>query len=715
MTAIGGDRMDEPCSWRPLPFLFLWRTLGWKSGRFQLLLALAVAVSLAGTYSTVYLTYDGPAGPPIHGWQPWLTLSPSVFLFDLLLFGLGFEWAVVPSFVSMLVAALHGGIALQWSLVIALSLPVGLAIQALGYRAFAISIDLRSTRALVWFLGLSAIATVAGSTGAFVWSEAAHLRAVDTFEIWQGWMLGTFLGSLVFVAPILRLGAARWYRFRARFIPEPPPSEISFEFVARSVAAAGLIVAIFLATAGRMATTRLDDVLRRNLAPGIRSEIWDAVASWRVSSISVVFMIIAITVGAVALAHWWAGRWELQRQVLTEATQRAEEASRVKNDFLAMISHELRTPMNGVLGMLEILSSTALSAEQSHYAGLASDSARHLLGLLNDLLDLSKIEAGKLDIRDEPFDLSRQIARASDLLAAKAAAANLDFSVSIGEGLPAIVSGDDDRLRQILVNLLGNAIKFTRQGSVSLSVTEVSRTPFAITLRFSIHDTGPGIAPEILPKLFQPFTQGSTSLSRRYGGTGLGLSICRELTQRMGGHISAESKLGHGSTFTFSLPFRLPADADPSRLRERGPSVSYSFPGVRVLLAEDNPINQIVAVRFLQRLGCQVDIAADGRQVMERWDSGHYDLILMDCQMPLMDGLEATRAIRSGESTAARTPIIALTANAMPEDQRRCLDAGMDDYLAKPISLLDLHDALLRAIPSQTVRHEVRRHIKPSR
>ncbi len=697
-TASGGDGAEN-CPWRPLPFLYLLRTLGWRSGRLQLLLAIWAAVSIAGAYSSVYLTYDGPAAPPIHGWQPWLTLSPPVIIFDLLLFGLGFEWAVVPAFIAVLAAALGGGISLHWSLVIALSLPVGLAIQALGYRAFSISIDLRSTRSLVWFLGLSAIATAAGSTGAFVWSEAANLKATDTFEIWQGWMLGTFLGSLVFVAPVLRHGAARWYRLRARLFPEPARAESSFEFMVRSIAAAGLVIAIFLATAGQLATARLHDVLRRNLPPDIRSEIWDAVASWRVGSISVVVMIIAITVGALALAHWWARRWELQCQVLTEATRRAEEASRVKNDFLAMISHELRTPMNGILGMHELLSSTALTPEQSRYAGLASDSARHLLGLLNDLLDLSKIEAGKLDIRDEPFDLRQQIAHATDLSAAKAAAANLDFSVTIEEGLPAVVSGDDDRLRQILVNLLGNAIKFTTRGSVSLSVTQVSRSAASLTLRFSVEDTGPGIAPETLPGLFHPFTQGNSSLSRRYGGTGLGLSICRELTRRMGGHISADSRLGEGSKFTFTLPFRLATEAAPTPSRDEAPPAASVVPGLRVLLAEDNPINQIVAARFLERLGCVVDIAADGRQVMERWRPGQYDVVLMDCQMPHMDGLEATRAIRSRESAASRTPIVALTANAMPEDRRRCLEAGMDDYLAKPISLLDLQDALARAIP----------------
>ncbi len=713
-TATGGDR-GENCLWRPLPILYLWRTLGWRNGRFRLLIGLWVAVSMAGAFSSVYLTYDGPACPPIHGWQPWLTFSPPVILFDLLLFGLGFEWAVAPSFIAVLASALAGGISLHWSLVIALSLPVGLAIQALGYRALALSIDLRSRRSLIWFAGLSAVATVAGSTGAFVWSEAANLKAADTFDIWQGWMLGTFLGSLVLVAPALRLGAARWYRFRARLFPEPPPAESSFEFIARSIAAAGLVIAVFLAAAGQLATSRLHAVLGRDLPPDVRSEIWDAVASWRVSSISVVVMIVAITVGAVALAHWWARRWELQRQVLIEATRRAEEASRVKNDFLAMISHELRTPMNGILGMHDLLASTALTPEQSRYAGLASESARHLLGLLNDLLDLSKIEAGKLDIRDEPFDLRRQIALATDLPAAKAAAANLDFSVTIEDGLPSIVSGDDDRLRQILVNLIGNAIKFTARGSVSLSVAQVAKSASSVTLRFSIEDTGPGIAPEALPGLFQPFTQGSSSLSRRFGGTGLGLSICRQLTQRMGGHISAQSKLGEGSTFSFSLPFRLPLETVPVQFREEDSAAAPTFPGVRVLLAEDNVVNQIVAARFLERLGCVVEIATDGRQVMERWGPGQYDLVLMDCQMPYMDGLEAARAIRARESSAARTPIVALTANAMPEDHRRCLDAGMDDYLAKPVSMLALREALARAMPSQTVPAQNGRGVAPSR
>jgi signal transduction histidine kinase/DNA-binding NarL/FixJ family response regulator len=392
-------------------------------------------------------------------------------------------------------------------------------------------------------------------------------------------------------------------------------------------------------------------------------------------------------------------------QALTEARAAALDAVQAKSDFLSHMSHEIRTPMNGVIAMVQLLLETGLSTEQLSYAELAQASGRTLLALIDDILDLAKIEAGKIAIESLDFDLRRTVDEFSGIWRIQAGAKELTFRSRVTPETPTFVRGDPNRLRQVLNNLVSNAVKFTPRGDVALHVERVGEEGGKATVRFAVTDTGIGIRPDRAAALFAPFVQAEASTTRKYGGTGLGLAISKQLVEMMGGRIGLESREGEGSTFWFTAVFETlpaavpasPADARPVSLPKPAMVLAGGEHKARILVADDNATNQAVLLAQLKKLGYQADTAANGAEALEALRGGAYGLVLMDCEMPVMDGYEATRRIRA--SANPDLPIIAVTASAMPSDRSRCMSAGMSDFLAKPVDMRRLAEMLAKWLP----------------
>jgi len=673
------------------------------------------------------------SGLPLNvgGVDVYITVYPPLVICLFWVIWAGFWWGFVPAYVATFILALYSGVPVGWSSLFAFADPLGLAVFGMVYSAIPISSNLRSLNSIVLFVLLSFVSSIIGSSGAFIWVYSNSLGITDMYSIWQGWWLGAFLQNMFLVAPILFLFGRRVEAIKRGQGVHSTEASQPMVMVAGAVVVASVLLYLYLAI--EMSSQKLFSLL-----PETSPQAADllSASTHTIYGVMTTLIVFFIFFGYRLAMHWSSElkrsalalasvntslraevmerrlltreleqRVELRTQELvmvnddlSKAIKVAEQANRAKSDFLANMCHEIRTPMNGVLGMAEMLKSSPLDTEQQKCVSTIERSGHTLMVVVNDILDYSKIEANKLQLLISSFELQELL---DDVTAPYRSNENMAVAlcVTIDDDIPKRIKGDVVRLHQVLNNLLHNAFKFTQRGRVDLKLTSRVSVAEQSQLVFVVQDTGIGISSELLPSLFEPFTQEDESSSRQYGGTGLGLSICRRLVDLMSGEILVESEQGKGSRFEFAIVLEK-GDAVVSE-RQQDSAEGVDRFDLNVLLAEDNPVNQAVMSKMMEKLGATVEVVANGQLALASacQHSRHYDLILMDCEMPMMDGYEATQKIRQWERDNDRSAVLisALTAHVLPEHIERSKQAGMDHHIPKPTSLADLREILQRA------------------